>query len=95
MSSQIYQIVFNGEIAADCDIDIVKGNLVDLFKADMPAINRIFCGQPVVIKRNLDPEGALVYTVRHYSGGGRSSDRDYAGSAGRKCHLGTPQSRAP
>jgi hypothetical protein len=61
MTSQIYQIVFNGEIATDWDVDVVKGNLVELFKADIPAINRIFCGQPVVIKRNLDPEGAIVY----------------------------------
>jgi hypothetical protein len=61
MSSQTYQIVFSGEIVKDYDVDIVKHNLAELFKADMPAINRIFCGQPMVIKRNLDPEGALVY----------------------------------
>lgn len=61
MSSQIYQIVFTGEIVKDYDVDIVKRNLAELFKADILAINRIFCGQPVVVKRNLDPEGALVY----------------------------------
>ncbi|MBI5611894.1 MAG: hypothetical protein HY942_02315 [Gammaproteobacteria bacterium] len=61
MSSQTYQIVFSGEIAKDCDIDIVKRNLAALFKTDLPAINRIFCGQPMVIKRNLDPEHALMY----------------------------------
>ncbi len=61
MSSQIYQIVFSGEIVKDCVVDNVKRNLAELFKADMLTINRIFCGQPVVIKRNLDPEGALVY----------------------------------
>lgn len=61
MASQTYQIVFSGEIVKGCAVDRVKRNLAELFKADMPAINRIFCGQPVVIKRNLDPEGALVY----------------------------------
>jgi len=61
MSSQIYQIIFSGEVNKDCDVDVVKHNLAELFKADMPTINRIFCDKAVVIKRNLDPEAALAY----------------------------------
>lgn len=61
MPSQIYQIVFTGEIVKDHAVDRVKHNLAELFKADLPTVERIFCGQPVVVKRHLDSEGALVY----------------------------------
>lgn len=61
MTTKNYQIVITGDIVNGYDINAVKRNFVDLFKVDAVAINRLFCGQSVVVKRHLDPESALTY----------------------------------
>jgi hypothetical protein len=61
MSSKTYQIVFTGEIVNGYDSSAVKRGMAELFKIDPVSINQLFCGRPVVVKRNLDPEAALVY----------------------------------
>ena len=61
MSSESYQIVFTGELVNGHDSDAVKSRLAEMFKLDPESIDRIFCGKPVVVKRSLDPEAALVY----------------------------------
>ncbi len=61
MSLKTYQIVFTGEIVNGYDSNAVKRNMAELFKIDPASINQLFCGRPVVVKRNLDPKAALVY----------------------------------
>lgn len=72
MSSKTYQIVFTGEIVNgyDSHSNAVKRGMAELFKIDPASLDRLFCGRPVVVKRNLDPEAALVYLNAFTQAGG-------------------------
>lgn len=45
-----FQIVFEGEIRAGQELSGVKQRLAALFRVDVPKIEALFCGHPVVIK---------------------------------------------
>lgn len=49
-----YTIMFEGEILSGADRDTVKRNLSQLLKADSEQMEKMFSGNPVVIKRNVD-----------------------------------------
>lgn len=50
MESAGFKIVFEGEIRPGEDAEQVKQRLAALFKVDYDRIERLFSGQPVVIK---------------------------------------------
>lgn len=58
---QEYDIVFAGALAAGRDPVQVKSDLARLFKSDLAGIERLFCGQPVIIKKGLDRPTADKY----------------------------------
>ncbi len=60
MAEILYKVVFRGQIAPGQNIDNVKRKLAALYKGDMSKIERkFFAGKPVVVKSNLDHQGAL------------------------------------
>jgi len=54
-----YKIVFEGKIAEDYSIEDVKKNLASLYKVDVGKIDRLFTGQPIEIKTDLDFQTAI------------------------------------
>lgn len=58
-----YLVVFTGKIKAGLDHDKVMNNLSLLFKKDIGFINRLFSGQHVIIKRDLDQKSAQKYKM--------------------------------
>ncbi|WP_339454305.1 DUF805 domain-containing protein [Pseudomonas sp. EA_5y_Pfl2_R50] len=61
MSEPRYKIVFDGALQPGVDITTAKLNLADLFKSDVAAIERLFSGRAVALKRELSHGDAQTY----------------------------------
>ena len=61
MSGPRYKIVFDGALKPGVDITTAKLNLADLFKSDVAAIERLFSGRTVALKRDLSHSDAQAY----------------------------------
>ncbi|MFJ4251423.1 DUF805 domain-containing protein [Pseudomonas sp. DTU12.3] len=61
MSDTRYKIVFDGALQPGVDITTAKLNLADLFKSEVAAIERLFNGSVVAIKRDLSHSDAQTY----------------------------------
>jgi hypothetical protein len=57
----LYEIVFSGECVPGTPLDQVKSNLAKLFQADAQRIELLFSGRRLVLKNNLDAQGAEKY----------------------------------
>lgn len=56
-----FEVVFDGRTVPGRDVAEVKTNLGNLFKAKPETVERLFAGQPITIKKDLDYAGALRY----------------------------------
>lgn len=61
MSDPRYKIVFDGALQPGVDITTAKLNLANLFKCDVAAIERLFNGSVVALKRDLSHSDAQTY----------------------------------
>ena len=61
MSSQLYRVVFDGEINRGSTLAQVKRDLAALFQADAEVIDQFFTGRSIVLKQGLDAETAIQY----------------------------------
>ncbi|MCB2166552.1 MAG: hypothetical protein KQI78_02750 [Deltaproteobacteria bacterium] len=61
MAELRYQVIFRGKTVPDTPIEDVKANLAKLFKTNDVRINRLFSGQAVVLKKNLQQEEGERY----------------------------------
>lgn len=61
MSEPRNKIVFDGALQPGVDITTAKLNLADLFKSDVAAIERLFNGRTVALKRDLSHSDAQTY----------------------------------
>lgn len=61
MSENRFKIVFDGALLPGVDITTAKLNLAELFKSDVAAIERLFSGRPVALKRDLSQADAQTY----------------------------------
>ncbi|AXJ07250.1 hypothetical protein CFN16_24920 [Pseudomonas fluorescens] len=61
MSEPRYKIVFDGALQPGVDITTAKLNLAGLFKSDVAAIERLFNGRTVALKRDLSHSDAQTY----------------------------------
>ncbi|MBP3997668.1 DUF805 domain-containing protein [Pseudomonas koreensis] len=61
MSEPRYKIVFDGALQPGVDITTAKLNLADVFKSDVAAIERLFNGRTVALKRDLSHNDAQTY----------------------------------
>ena len=56
-----FNVVFGGAISGGHNVEDVKKNLADLFKADPQKIDQLFEASQVVLKRNVDYDQAMKY----------------------------------
>ncbi|WP_426205622.1 DUF805 domain-containing protein [Pseudomonas sp. TWP3-1] len=61
MSEPRYKIVFDGALQPGVDLTTAKLNLADLFKSEVAAIERLFNGSTVALKRDLTHADAQAY----------------------------------
>jgi hypothetical protein len=73
MASQLYQIVFRGEVAEGREVATVKKDLSALFNAGPSVIETLFSGVPVVIKQGIDQDAAAKYVAAIAGAGGVAS----------------------
>jgi uncharacterized membrane protein YhaH (DUF805 family) len=61
MSENRYKIVFDGALLPGVEVTTAKLNLAELFKSDVAAVERLFSGRPVALKRGLSQAEAQTY----------------------------------
>lgn len=61
MSDNRFKIVFDGALLPGVESTTAKLNLADLFKSDVEAIEKLFTGRPVALKRDLSRPDAETY----------------------------------
>ena len=60
----MFQLVFKGECVPGTDLETARNNARTLFKASLDQVDRMFSGQPVVIRNKLEE----VQEVGHVRG---------------------------
>ena len=69
MSDSRFKIVFDGALRPGVESTTAKLNLAELFKSDVEAIEKLFTGRPVALKRDLSHPDAQTYlTALHNAG---------------------------
>ncbi len=61
MDTTLYKVVFEGETHPGHHTAQVKQNFTDLFRAEPPQIERLFSGQPIIVRKNLRQQEARQY----------------------------------
>lgn len=61
MSEQRFKIVFDGTLLPGVDLSTAKLNLAALYKSEVAAVERLFSGHPVTLKRELSQADAQTY----------------------------------
>ncbi|AUG10268.1 DUF805 domain-containing protein [Pseudomonas sp. S09G 359] len=61
MSDNRFKIVFDGALLPGVESTTAKLNLAELFKSDVAAIEKLFTGRPVALKRDLSRPDAETY----------------------------------
>lgn len=61
MSDNNFQVLMSGKLVEGIDVAQVKANVAALFKVDVAKVEKLFSGQPVVIKKGLDEVTAKKY----------------------------------
>jgi uncharacterized membrane protein YhaH (DUF805 family) len=61
MSDNRFKIVFDGALLPGVESTTAKLNLAELFKSDVEAIEKLFTGRPVALKRDLSRGDAETY----------------------------------
>ena len=56
-----YNVVFGGAVSGGNNVEEVKKNLGNIFKADEKKIDQLFAAPQVVLKRNIDYDQAMKY----------------------------------
>ncbi|KFE51429.1 DUF805 domain-containing protein [Pseudomonas syringae] len=61
MADTLYKIVFDGQLRTGVDLQTAKLNLAQLFKSETSAVEKLFSGKPIALKRGLTHSDALSY----------------------------------
>lgn len=61
MTEKRFNIIFRGEIVPGANEASVKANVAQLFKANEKVLARLFSGEPIAIKKDVDKAGAMKY----------------------------------
>ncbi|POP74584.1 DUF805 domain-containing protein [Pseudomonas syringae] len=61
MADSHFKIVFEGQVREGVELDTAKANLAGLFKSEPSAVQKLFSGQPVALKRGITYQDAERY----------------------------------
>lgn len=82
MNQQLYDLIYKGEVVEGADTTRVRENLARLFKTQGAGIDRLFSGQPVLVKRGVDRQTAIKYQTAMKKAGAVCRVRNSAAAAG-------------
>jgi len=57
--SELFNVVFSGEVSGRADPAVVRANVGKLFNASEAVLDKLFSGQPVAVKKMVDRAGAM------------------------------------
>lgn len=61
MTTPLFKIVFEGQLRNGVELQTAKLNLAQLFKSEVNAVEKLFSGTPVALKRGLTQADAQIY----------------------------------
>jgi len=61
MANTLFKIVFEGQLRSGVDLQTAKLNLAQLFKSETSAVEKLFNGDPIALKRGLTQSDADAY----------------------------------
>ena len=61
MADARFHIVFTGQLVKGSDLATVKANLGKIFKMEAPRVEKLFSGQPVLLKKDADQATAMKF----------------------------------
>lgn len=61
MTTELYRIVFSGQVTRGSDAAGVRRNLAALFRVDAESVELLFSGRPVILKEGIKAEEAVHY----------------------------------
>ena len=61
MANTLFKIVFEGQLRNGVDMQTAKLNLAQLFKSETSAVEKLFNGDPIALKRGLTQSDADIY----------------------------------
>ncbi len=73
VSDELYQVIFDGTLSGDIELEQVKKNLAAMFKMNATQVEAMFSGKPIVIKRNVDSAAAEKYRAAFLKAGAKCS----------------------
>ncbi|MDX9741597.1 MAG: hypothetical protein RBT81_10520 [Gammaproteobacteria bacterium] len=82
MSGRLYDVVFGGELLPDADPALVRQRLAALFRIEVSAVERLFTGAPVVIRKAVEEGVATRYQHAMRQAGAVCALREVSPSAG-------------
>lgn len=80
MAKGNYQVIFSGEILEHADIDMVKSNVARVFSLPSDRIEKLFSGQRLVLKKDIDQVTAERYKTTLQRAGALCEIEDTAAS---------------
>ncbi len=57
--SELYSVIMTGKLVDGFDLETVKSNVSETFKLDSAAVEKLFSGKPVAIRRDIEKGPAL------------------------------------
>lgn len=92
MSDARFHIVFSGKLVGGADLATVKSNLGRLFKMDSARVEKLFSGQPVVIKKDADQAMAMKFRALMKQAGAECDIRPVSAGASPPAPAAAPVS---
>jgi len=95
MAEETFNFIFCGELIEGAELATVKANLSRLLKlqVDDDNVKRIFCGRPIVIKKNLDLDTAKKYQQAFAKAGALGSIKSSNGATAEHSLSSTPAAK--
>ena len=95
MSIETYHVYFSGQIMKDRDPAEVRKKIGQLFKVEGDKLERLFSGQPVAIKKDVDMEQAVKYRVAFREAGALVEIRPASGAPASPAPVQRPAAPPP
>jgi len=64
MTDKIFQVVFNGAVTGEFDLETTKARFKKVFKLRPTQLNKLFTGNDVVIKKNINEDTAMQFAMK-------------------------------
>lgn len=94
MTDRSYDVLFSGELTAGADPALVRQRLAALFRIDAAAVERLFTGAPLVIRKAVEESVAMRYQQAMRQAGAVCTLREVAPAEETAAPSGEPASEA-